>query len=91
MMVAREAFFNAILHGEPSQISAQLSFTPESLRIEISDDGKGFDLDSVSSGHFGLQGIRERVNKLGGSLELVSRPQRGTRICVTLPRPGILR
>ncbi len=91
MMVAREAFFNAILHGEPSRITAQLSYTLESLRMEISDDGKGFDLDSVSSGHFGLQGMRERVNKLGGSLELVSSPQRGTRLSVILPRSGILR
>jgi signal transduction histidine kinase len=89
MMVAREAFFNAILHADPSEIGSQLTFTPESLQMEISDDGKGFDPESVSSGHFGLQGMRERVEKLGGSLAIESGRQRGTRLCIRIPRAGI--
>jgi len=88
MMVAREAFFNAILHGHPNEICSQLTFAPETLQIALSDDGRGFDPDSASNGHFGLQGMRERVHKLGGTFEIESGPNRGTLLRVTIPRSG---
>jgi signal transduction histidine kinase len=91
MMVAREAFFNAVLHGHPSEIRSQLTFAADSLQMTLSDDGTGFNPESVSNGHFGLQGMRERVNKLGGSFEIDSGPDRGTRLHVTIPRSGFSR
>jgi signal transduction histidine kinase len=53
----------------------------------VHDDGRGLDAvaKDVTGSHFGLQGIRERVDKLGGSLQMDSRPAGGTRISVTVP------
>jgi signal transduction histidine kinase len=87
MMVAREGFFNAILHGHPDEICSQLIFAPETFQMTLSDDGKGFDPKSTSSnGHFGLQGMRERVHKFGGTFEVESGPNQGTLLRVTIPR-----
>ena len=54
------------------------------------DDGSGFDpaaVPGVPEGHFGLQGIRERVKLLGGAFEIVRRPDGGMRAVVRLPVP----
>jgi len=91
MMVAREAFFNAIIHAEPTKIRSALNFTADTLLLEISDDGKGFDPESVSSGHFGLQGMHERVKKLGGGIAIESSSHGGTLLRISLPRSGICR
>jgi signal transduction histidine kinase len=92
MMVAREGFFNAVLHGHPKEISSQLTFAPETFQMILSDDGKGFDpASSAASGHYGLQGMRERVRKFSGSLEIESAPNRGTLLRVTIPRSALSR
>ena len=90
MMVVREAFFNAILHGHPHVITADLSFTPESLEMNLSDDGLGFDPAVASwEGHYGLQGMRVRVHRFDGVFEIHSTPRNGTRIRVTIPRASL--
>jgi len=91
MMVAREGFFNAILHGHPNEICSQLTFAPETLQMILSDDGRGFDPGSATNGHFGLQGMRERVHKFGGAFEIESGQNRGTRLRVTIPRANFSR
>jgi signal transduction histidine kinase len=68
-----------------------LNFTADTLLLEISDDGKGFDPESVSSGHFGLQGMHERVKKLGGGIAIESSSHGGTLLRISLPRSGICR
>ncbi|MDZ7618524.1 MAG: hypothetical protein U1E05_16090, partial [Patescibacteria group bacterium] len=55
------------------------------VRLEIRDWGIGFDPDSVADGHFGLDGIRQRVKLLDGKLAISSRPGEGTTIQVTVP------
>jgi ligand-binding sensor domain-containing protein/signal transduction histidine kinase len=92
MMVAREALFNAVLHGHPKQIRTQIRFTSKVLEMVVSDDGGGFNPDSTTSnGHYGLQGVRERVSKFSGTLEIESGPGRGTLLRVTIPRWGVSR
>ena len=88
LMVAREALFNAILHGHPSAISTHMQFSSEALELRIDDDGLGFNASATptESGHYGLQGMRERMQRLGGTLAIESAPNRGTRICATIPR-----
>ena len=61
-----------------------LSVAPREVRIEVADDGVGFDPASVREG-VGLSGVRERVAALGGSLELESAPGRGTSVRVCIP------
>ena len=61
------------------------------LKFSVSDDGCAFDPESAPSidqGHFGLQGIRERVDSFGGSISIDSSPGRGTRVNVTVAIEG---
>ncbi len=89
MMVAREALFNAVLHGHPEQINAELDFSDDALEMRLVDDGKGFDTTlQPEDGHYGMQGMRERVNKIGGQLAIASQPGRGTRVTVRVRRAG---
>jgi ligand-binding sensor domain-containing protein/signal transduction histidine kinase len=90
MMVAREGFFNAVLHGHPEEIRAELRFSSSALEMLLSDDGQGFDLARTpSEGHYGLQGVRERIHRLGGEVEIESMPHQGTRLRVTIPRANL--
>jgi len=91
LMVAREALFNAILHGHPNSIEVQVRFSLSSLELLLRDDGLGFDPlpDFVESGHYGLQGMKERVQKLGGTLDIQSELHRGTSVFATIPRASL--
>jgi signal transduction histidine kinase len=66
-----------------------LLFEPREVRVEIADDGCGFDTSNqvtIQGGHFGLAGMRERVEQLGGSLRVASSPGQGTTVIAVLPR-----
>jgi signal transduction histidine kinase len=90
MMVAREAVFNAILHGHAQQIIAELSYTDESLSLTIMDDGQGFDASKAfSDEHFGLRGMKERIHQLNGKFEITSTPHLGTSVRLAIPRAVI--
>ena len=85
-MSGLEALTNALKHGKPTRIDIELWFRPTSVALAIQDDGHGLrEAAEISASHFGLQGIRERVNKLGGRLDIHGRPGEGTRIVVTVP------
>jgi signal transduction histidine kinase len=87
-LVAREALRNAASHGSPSRISALLAFDPEGVRLEIADDGHGFDpsaMDSTNGTHCGIEGMRERIIQLGGSFQLRSAPGHGTSVIARVP------
>jgi two-component sensor histidine kinase/streptogramin lyase len=87
-LVAREAIRNAIAHGAPGAVQLALSFSDSGVRLEIWDDGCGFDLDPVyllQSSHFGILGMRERIEQVGGSFEIESRPGAGTRVVCAVP------
>ncbi|WP_420237794.1 sensor histidine kinase [Telmatobacter bradus] len=87
VMVAREGIYNAVLHGEPQRITALLGFTATHLQLHIEDDGRGFDANAqTAEGHYGLQGMRERVSRFGGTVEISSQPGHGTMIRVEIPR-----
>jgi ligand-binding sensor domain-containing protein/two-component sensor histidine kinase len=90
LMVTREALQNAVRHARPQQLSVALSFDRRSLRVEIEDDGCGFDPSIIYSSngrHYGLIGMRERVEKLGGVFRLTSAPGKGTQVYLSIP-PG---
>jgi signal transduction histidine kinase len=58
------------------------------VRLQIEDDGCGFDLSAAQpakSGHFGLVGMQERAKKIGGELMLNSRVDAGTQVCALIP------
>jgi signal transduction histidine kinase len=79
--VAQEALENVALHAQASRVKVDLSQEEGQVLLAISDDGRGFDPASVdTTGRFGLQGMRERTEMLGGRLEVDSRPGVGTTV-----------
>lgn len=88
LRIAQEAVSNAIKHGGARRIRLALVFRPERIELEIQDDGCGFDpaiFDAPIPGHFGVRGMHERAGKIGGALEIVSEPRRGTTVRVAAP------
>jgi signal transduction histidine kinase len=83
LMVAREAVYNAVLHGSPARVDVELYCSGRELTLSVVDDGCGFDvraLESKTGRHFGLKGMRERVERSGGKFHLSSVVGEGVRI-----------
>jgi signal transduction histidine kinase len=79
--IVQEALENVAQHAQARNVKVQLSQLNGDLELAISDDGRGFDLESIDMiNQFGLQGMRERTEMLGGKLEVESRSGRGTTI-----------
>jgi signal transduction histidine kinase/ligand-binding sensor domain-containing protein len=94
LRIAQEAVANAAHHAAATRVDVELSYTKETLTIRVRDDGRGFDMAkafSVGDGHYGLLGMRERAEWIGGHLTLTSRRPGGTDILVTLPMNAKLR
>jgi signal transduction histidine kinase len=89
LMVAREAVYNSMLHGRPQHVNVDLAYSSRGLTLGLNDDGCGFDplrADSENGHHFGLKGMRERIERSGGKFKLVSAPGKGVQIEVRLPK-----
>jgi signal transduction histidine kinase len=87
LRVGQEAITNASKHADPKCIQVTLTFDGRTVRLAVEDDGVGFDVSSRPSGErrsFGLVGIKERAELLGGTAEITSTPGKGTRIVVTV-------
>lgn len=86
LRIGQEAITNAVEHAQAQNLRMGLEFLPDKLTLEIQDDGKGFDSRlSTHPGHFGLLGMRERTEKIGGKLDIESWPGLGTRVRVQVP------
>ena len=91
LRVAQEALSNCRKHAQASEVAITLSYINNLVALDIQDDGVGFDPDrshtatSDHSGGFGLNGMRERVEGLGGTLLVDSLPGEGTTLLVELP------
>ena len=85
--LVQEALTNITRHAQAGEVNLALHSDADSVRIEIDDDGVGFDLEEVlQKGRRGLRGMRERVELLGGRMEIDSRPGAGARFVIELPR-----
>ncbi len=88
VMVAREAVYNALRHAHPSEVSLRMQFRRGRMHLSVLDDGCGFEPGEVlphPDGHFGLIGMRERTERLGGRFVVHSAPGKGTELCVDVP------
>lgn len=88
--VTQEALNNILRHANASSVSICLCYTSDEVRLHIHDDGEGFDVDEVlrrgpGMYYWGVLGMRERVESVGGNFYLYSKPGRGTRIDVKIP------
>lgn len=82
----QELLSNANKHGKPDQVRVSLTRKDKGLRLEVYDDGQGFDPDSVAKkSGLGLQGIQENVQIIGGQFEIQSQPEEGTRAIIHVP------
>src|SRR5208337_3881219 len=88
LMVAREAVYNAVRHAQPHVVRVSVQFAAGSVRMQVVDDGRGFNPEeafATGDGHFGLVGMRERVEGVGGLFEVRSSPGDGTSLSVEVP------
>ncbi len=92
LRVAQEALANARKHARASRVALTLSYLDDSIRLDVRDDGVGFeseladrDREGWEGGGFGVTGMRERLEQRGGSLTIESEPGVGTTIAAALP------
>jgi signal transduction histidine kinase len=83
--LVQESLTNVVKHAGASCARIRLIETDSEVRLEVSDDGRGFDPESAKRGGFGLIGMRERVAAVGGSVEIKSSPETGTRLAARVP------
>lgn len=90
LRIIRELVVNARRHGQAAHVRVAGCLDGQRLRCAVSDDGCGFAPETapgVLQGHFGLQGIRERIEELRGNLTIRSAPGAGVRVCLSIPLP----
>jgi signal transduction histidine kinase len=84
--MAQEALNNVLKHAHARQVTVRLEVSKGRAVLEVADDGVGFEPSLQNTGGFGLPGMRERAERLGGTLQVESRPGQGTRVRVEVPR-----
>ena len=87
MRIVRELVQNAVRHGDASQVKIAGSLDGAILRFSVSDNGCGFDpatRPGVMQGHFGLQGIHERISQFNGEVQIESSPGNGAKITISM-------
>ena len=89
LRIIRELTVNGIRHGEATEIHVAGSVEADRIRFSVRDNGKGFDPASapgVDEGHFGLEGVRERISNLNGEMKIESSPGKGTKVTICLQK-----
>jgi ligand-binding sensor domain-containing protein/signal transduction histidine kinase len=87
-LIAREAVINAFRHAQPTKIEVEVDYVSRNLRVLVRDNGCGIDSQLLRigrDGHWGLAGMRERAEKIGGRLEMQSGVDAGTEIELSVP------
>jgi signal transduction histidine kinase len=90
--IAQETMSNVVHHARASHAEVHLDFTSGAVALTITDDGRGFDVpdnlaDLAPEGHYGLLGLYERAELVGGRLTIQSEPNQGT--CMTIKLPDL--
>ena len=86
----RELVFNIVKHARAQKATVSVQKDDDAVRIDIEDDGVGFnasefDSSAADSMGYGLFSVRERLNSLGGRMEIHSEPGSGTRVAIAVP------
>lgn len=85
--VFQEALTNITKHAGATEVDVELFATPDEVTLEIRDNGRGLNPgDDAKPGSFGIRGMRERLNALGGWIDVGGEPGRGTTVMVSVPR-----
>lgn len=87
--IMQECLTNIAKHAGASVVTVQVRFGPDEMRMDIEDDGKGFDPARTPKHHYGLINMRERAKKANGEVTIDSRPGEGTRVVLAIAHPGV--
>ncbi len=93
LMVMREAIYNAVLHAHPRRIAITIAYGRDEVVLTVEDDGTGFNPQSPAGDgkpHYGIAGMRERMERIHGKMELTSIEGKGTTVIVRLSRLQLL-
>jgi two-component system NarL family sensor kinase len=91
LRIAQEAFVNALKHAHANAVQVELTFGSQAVRLCVRDDGRGFNPELQSEKGFGLVGMRERIQSLGGRLTIASQPGQGTEVIAVVPLASEIR
>jgi two-component system, NarL family, sensor histidine kinase UhpB len=83
--VVQEGLINALRHAQASQVEVSLESDAKRIIVTVSDDGVGLPREWARPGHFGLRGLAERVEHLGGKVSLANREPRGASLVAEIP------
>ncbi|OBZ09951.1 MULTISPECIES: sensor histidine kinase [Bacillales] len=88
--LVQEAFTNALKHASATHVLLEINYQPQQISIVIQDNGVGFhseliEQDASQNAHFGLVGMRERIELIEGRMDIDSNPGRGTKIMIDIP------
>lgn len=87
LRILRELAVNAVRHGNASEIRVAGSVEEHNINFSVRDNGSGFDplnVPGMGEGHFGLQGIRDRIKHMSGEMKIESSPTTGTKVSICL-------
>jgi two-component system sensor histidine kinase UhpB len=86
--VVQEGLINALRHAQASRIETSVESDAKSIVVTLTDDGVGLPADWSRPGHFGLRGLAERVERLGGTFIVSNRPNSGVKLRAEIPLGG---
>jgi len=87
--IAQEALTNCLRHAQAHFVRVLLHEGPNEFTLVVQDDGIGFEPEAVASGGLGIIGMRERAAELGGEIEWITKPGKGTQVRLSIPlTPG---
>ncbi len=87
--IVQEGLTNVRKHAQATKVKVDVDLGSTHAKLLISDDGVGFDVSERPEKHYGLQGLQERVELVGGHLEIESEVNQGTRIAVSIPKQAL--
>ena len=86
LRIGQEAINNAVAHADARKLIVKMTFDIQHVQLSVRDDGRGFDVATgIKNGHFGLVGMRERAERIGGRLNILSSTDTGTEVVVDVP------
>ena len=85
--IYQESMTNVARHSNATHVDVSLGIVNDEIILSIADNGKGFDPSSTTKKTLGLLGMRERATMLGGHMDILSEPGKGTKIVITIRQP----
>ncbi|NBI28930.1 sensor histidine kinase [Chengkuizengella marina] len=83
--IIQEALSNTLRHSKASEMEIKCSYNGSIVRLMIQDNGVGFDMNVQKHASYGIVSMKERINEIGGSIQFITAPGKGTRIEIRIP------